>query len=216
MRARASVILASLWLGVGAARADGPAHQEGAYGGVTAGQGSAATEAPGDREKHKHRPPAKDELTWIGFQAHKGGGGELFFQAPAGFTVAQRVERGEVVLVLEGLHRLGHNTWRELDTRYFDTPIARVRARPVGARGGKEPHKAGIEVRIAFKRAKDAHEAQARTATEGDGMFYAYLDFGADSGGPSGTDAATGSAGSGSIDIHPSDAAGSGSGSGSD
>jgi hypothetical protein len=216
MRAR-SVILASLCvggLGAAAASADGR-HQEGAYGGVTAGQGSGATEAPGDRGKRPRRPPAKDELTWIGFQAHDGGGGELFFQAPAGFTVAQRVERGEVVLVLEGLHRLAHNTWRELDTRYFDTPIARVRARPVGARSGKGAHKAGVEVRIAFKRAKDVHEASARTATEGDGMFYAYLDFGADGGAGAGTGTGTGT-GSGSIDIHPSDDAGSGSGSGSD
>ena len=217
MRARASVILASLWLGgfgLGAAIA-GPGtytvHHEGAYGGVTAGQGSGATEDPGDREKHKQRAPAKDELTWIGFQAHEGGGGgELFFQAPSAFTVSQRVERGTVVVLLEGLHRQAHNTGRELDTRYFDTPIARVRARPVGARGGKDAHKAGIEVRIDFKNAKDAHEAQARTATEGDGMFYAYLDFGAEAGGPSGSGAASG-AGSGSIDIHPSDGSGSGS-----
>ncbi len=175
-----SVILASLWLGglgvTSLARADAPQHPEGAYGGVTAGQGSAATEAPGDREKRKHRPPAKDELTWIGFAAREGGGGELFFQAPAAFTVAQRVEKGEVVLVLEGLHRQVKNLRRPLDTRYFDAPIARVVARPVGARGG---HKAGIEVRIAFKSAKDAHEASVRTATEADGMFYAYLDFGA-------------------------------------
>jgi len=226
MRARASVILASLWLGgfgfglgVGlraavAGPGTGTVHHEGAYGGVTAGQGSGATEDPGDREKHKQRAPAKDELTWIGFQAHDGGGGELFFQAPSAFTVSQRVERGTVVLLLEGLHRQAHNTGRELDTRYFDTPIARVRARPVGARGGKDAHKAGIEVRIDFKNAKDAHEAQARTATEGDGMFYAYLDFGAAAGGPSGSGAASG-AGSGSIDIQPADA-GSGSGSGSD
>jgi hypothetical protein len=221
MRAR-SVILASLWLGglgvasnTNVSRADAPQHQEGAYGGVTAGQGSGATEAPGDRDKRKHRAPAKDELTWIGFQAHEGGGGELFFQAPSAFTVVQRVDHGDVVLVLEGLHRQAHNTGRELDTRYFDTPIARVKARPVGAHGGKDAHKAGIEVRIAFKRAKDAREAQARTATEADGLFYAYLDFGADSGAPSGTAPAKG-AGSGSIDIHPSDDADGGSGSAND
>lgn len=165
-------------------------HKEGEYGGVTPGQGSGA---PHDGGKHAKRPPPKDELTWIGFAAKDGGGGELFFQAPAAFTVSQRVEKGDVVLVLEGLHRQVRNLRRPLDTRYFDAPIARVIARPVGAHGA---HKAGIEVRIAFKTAKDAHEAAIRTATEADGMFYAYLDFGA--------------AGS-SMTVKPSEGEGSGS-----
>jgi hypothetical protein len=33
-------------------------------------------------------------------------------------------------------------------------------------------------VKIAFKNAKDAKEATVRTATEADGMYYAYLTFG--------------------------------------
>jgi hypothetical protein len=178
MRARASLVLATLIAagGVGAVRADDQ-HREGEYGGVTPGQGAKATAAP--KGKRARRPPPKDELTWIGFAAKDGGGGELFFQAPAAFAVAPRIERGEVVVVLEGLRRQVRNTRRPLDTRYFDAPIARVSARPVGAHGGKGAHKAGIEVRIAFKNAKDAHEPTVRTTTEADGMFYAYLDFGA-------------------------------------
>jgi hypothetical protein len=181
MRARASVVLALLLAGgaSGAVRAD-EQHREGEYGGVTPGQGSGSsagsTAAP--KGKHPRRPPPKDELTWVGFQGKEGGGGELFFQAPGAFTVSQHVDHGQVVILLEGLRRQVRNTRRPLDTRYFDAPIARVTARAVGARGGKDPHKAGIEVRIAFKNPKDAHEATARTATEADGMFYAYLDFG--------------------------------------
>jgi hypothetical protein len=189
MRARAWIVAAVLAGGAANAVAD-EQHKEGAYGGVTPGQGSGAH----DGGKHAKRPPPKDELTWIGFAAKDGGGGELFFQAPAAFTVSQSVVKGEVVLVLEGLHRQGRNLRRPLDTRYFDAPIARVTARPVGARGG---HKSGIEVRIAFKTAKDAHEAAIRTATEADGMFYAYLDFGA--------------AGS-SMTVTPSEGEGSGTG----
>src|SRR5262249_23547781 len=100
MRARAWIVAALLAGGATYAVAD-EQHKEGEYGGVTPGQGSAA---PHEGKRAK-RPPPKDELTWIGFAARDGGGGELFFQAPSAFTVAQRVEKGDVVLVLEGLHR---------------------------------------------------------------------------------------------------------------
>lgn len=166
MRA-AGLIVAMLLAGGGVARAQAEQHREGEYGGVTPGEKpSEAKEKPG---KHR-RPPPKDELTWIGFQAKDGGGGELFFQAPGAFTVSQKVANGQVVVLLDGLRRQIKNARRPLDTRFFDTPIARVTARPV--------HKA-IEVRIAFKSAKDAHEATVRTATGPDGNYYAYLDFGA-------------------------------------
>ena len=36
---------------------------------------------------------------------------------------------------------------------------------------------AGITVRITFKNPKDAREGTLRTATEADGMYYAYLSF---------------------------------------
>jgi len=169
MRRGASVILAWLLVG-GSAQADD--HREGEYGGVR--PGVAATPAPPG--KRVHHPPRKDELTWLGFEA-KEGAGELFFQAPAGFNVVQWVDKGQLVVVLEGLHRQVKNTRRPLDTRYFDAPVARVTARPVGAHGGARAHKAGIEVRVAFKNPKDAREGALRTATEPDGMFYAYLDL---------------------------------------
>jgi hypothetical protein len=175
MRGRSLILgLILAGAGVGTARAQVPPdHREGEYGGVTPGQATAATPAPTPpKARRARRPPPKDQLTWIGFEA-KDGSGQLFFQAPASFNVVQRVDKGQLVLVLEGLHRQVANTRRPLDTRYFDVPIARVTARPTGAGRG---HRAGIEVRIAFKNAKDAHEASVRTATEADGMFYAYLD----------------------------------------
>jgi hypothetical protein len=73
------------------------------------------------------------------------------------------------VLVVDlKLTRLGQNTWRPIDTRFFDTPIARITAKKA---------RKGIEVRIAFKDPKDAKEGALRTATEADGYYYAYLDF---------------------------------------
>src|SRR5262249_53577004 len=72
-------------------------------------------------------------------------------------------------------------------TRFFDNPLSGIVARAVGAaRATKErpAHSVGIEARIAFKNAKDAREAAIRTATEADGMYYAYLTFPEGTGGP--------------------------------
>jgi hypothetical protein len=146
------------------AEAPGATHNEGDYGGVVPGT--------------KHAPPkpakVKGMLSWIGFE-HKEGGAEVFLQSIAPFEVAQHVENGVLVVNLSGLNRLGQNTWRPIDARYFETPIARISARKVGATRGKNGHAAGIEVRITFKNTKDAKEGQLRTATEPDGCFYAYL-----------------------------------------
>jgi hypothetical protein len=146
------------------AQTPGPTHNEGDYGGVVPGT--------------KHTPPkpakVKGMLSWIGFEP-KDGGAQVFLQSIAPFEVTQHIETGALVVHLSGLDRLGQNTWRPIDARYFETPIARISARKVGATRGKNPHPAGIELRITFKNAKDAKEGQLRTATEPDGCFYAYL-----------------------------------------
>lgn len=137
-------------------------HGEGDYGGV----------APGHKpDKIKKLP--KGTLAWIGFEA-KSGGAEVFFQSIAPFEVAQHVENGVLVVNLTGVTRLGQNTWRPIETRFFDTPVARIAAKYAGK---TRAHGAGIEVRIAFKNAKDAKEGTFRSATEADGMYYAYLSF---------------------------------------
>lgn len=145
------------------------AHKEGEYGGVT----------PGSRPDPRHQPrPTKGVLSWIGFEA-KDGGAELFMQSAGAFEIAQHIEGSTVVAHLS-LRALGHNTWRQIDTRYFDNPLAGVRATTVGAARaakGRPAHGAGIEVRINFKNAKDARVGTVRTATEADGLFYTYLTF---------------------------------------
>lgn len=154
-------------------------HPEGDYGGV-------APDHPGrpDPTQKPKKPPPRGTLSWIGFEA-KGGGAEIFLQSVAAFEVSQHVE-GTTLVVDTPLVRLGHNTWRDVDTRFFDSPIAHIVARRVGAaRATKSApaHGAGIQVRVAFKNAKDAREATVRTATEGDGMYYAYLTFSVAGGG---------------------------------
>ncbi len=160
------------WMPPQAPEYTGPQHREGEYGGVTPGQ------APDNGPvRPKHVPP-KGTLSWVGFEA-KDGGAQLFLQSAAAFDVSQRVD-GSTLVVFLGLPHLGANTWRQVDTRFFDNPLSGMIARAVGAGHG---HGAGIEVRIAFKNPKDVREGAMRTATEADGMFYTYLSF------PEGADA---------------------------
>ncbi|HEX7841367.1 MAG TPA: hypothetical protein VF469_28005 [Kofleriaceae bacterium] len=167
--------LVVLLLAVPAFADTGP-HREGQYGGVTPGE--VQPHDTSGKPAKPRRPPPKGTLTWIGFAA-KDGGAEVFFQSVAPFEVSQRVEAGTVIVHL-GLTRLGHNTWRQIDTRFFDNPLSGIAARAVSAvRATKDRkgHPAGIDVRIAFKNTRDARAAAVRTATEADGMYYAYLTF---------------------------------------
>jgi hypothetical protein len=163
--------------------ADNAPHKEGEYGGVTPGEAQ-PRDTPVKPGKAK-RPPQKGTLTWIGFEA-KDGGAQVFFQSVAPFDLSQRVDGAQLIVQLR-LNRLGHNTWRQIDTRFFDNPLAGVVAKPVGAARGSKAHPghaAGIEARIAFKNPRDAKEATVRTATEADGLYYAYLSFPEGTGGP--------------------------------
>src|SRR5215467_14099769 len=109
--------------------ADTGPHREGEYSGVTPGQMQPHDTAV--KPARPKRPPPKGTLTWIGFEA-KDGGGEVFFQSVAPFEVSQRVDGVHLVVHLT-LTRLGHNTWRQIDTRFFDNPLSGIVARAVGA-----------------------------------------------------------------------------------
>ncbi len=135
---------------------------EGDYGGVQPGQPKKAE--PGKKTK---KPAPKGTLSWVGFEA-KEGGSQVFFQSVAPFEVSQRVDKGTLIVSLTGVSRLGGNTWRHIDTRFFETSISKIVAKKKGK---------GVEVRISFKNAKDAGQGSMRTATEADGLYYAYLSF---------------------------------------
>ncbi len=147
-------------------------HSEGEYGGVS-------PDHPGKPDPNqKPKRPAPGTLSWIGFEA-KSGGAEIFLQSLAAFELTQHVE-GSTLVVDTPLARLGQNTWRDVDTRFFDSPVAHIVAKHVGAARATKTspaHGAGVEVRVVFKNAKDAHEASVRTTTEADGLYYAYLSF---------------------------------------
>jgi len=146
-------------------------HKEGEYSGVQPGE--AKPDASG---KARDGKAAQGTLTWVGFQAQDDGA-ELFFQSPGQFSVAQRIEGGALVVSLDGIKRMARNTRRPLDTRFFDTPVARVEPRMVRARGKKRGARAGgVEVRILFKKGTPPREAAVRTEKGPDGMFYAYVD----------------------------------------
>ena len=167
-------VWAPVWAPASPARADTGPHREGEYGGVVPGREREAPARPG----RAGRPPARGTLSWIGFEA-KDGGAQVFFQSVAPFEVTQRLE-GSTLVVHLALTRLGPNTWRQVDTRFFDSPLAGLVARGVGAARATKTQPArgpGIDVRIAFKDPKAARPGTLRTATEADGMFYAYLAF---------------------------------------
>jgi hypothetical protein len=145
-------------------------HEVGEYGGVKAG----VTQTT---EKGKPIKRAKEgTLAWVGFEA-KNGVGTVFLQS-AGEMGYELVQSGRVVVVhLTGVKRLGRQVRRPLETRYFDSPVARVTVKKVRARKAtkKRPAvKAGYEVRILLKDANAS--ATARAATESDGYFYVYVD----------------------------------------
>lgn len=146
-------------------RDPGP-HREGEYGGITPGQPNAL---PNGRPRVK---AARGTLSWIGFEAQNGGA-RVFFQSSAPFKVTQHME-GQTLVVHLDLVRLGQNTWRQVDTRFFDNPLSGMVAK----------YHNGIDVRVSFKNPKDAHEGTLTQTTEPDGMAYAFLSFpeGADGG----------------------------------
>jgi len=167
----------------GPAYADNAPHKEGEYGGVTPGETQPRDTAA--KPARAKRPAPKGTLTWIGFEA-KDGGAQVFFQSVAPFELTQHVEGAHLVVHLR-LTRLGPNTWRQIDTRFFDNPLSGVVAKAVSAARATKAHpgrSAGIEARIAFKNAKDVKEATVRSATEADGLYYTYLSFPEGTAGP--------------------------------
>ncbi len=175
---RRAMTLVLLLTGTAAAQtAPHAPHREGDYGGVTPGE---ARPEPTVRPKPK-RMPAKGTLSWIGFEA-KDGGAQVFFQSVAPFTATQRVDGATLIVSLD-LQRLGGNTWRPVDTRFFENPLSSIGAKATRVRGASKR----IEVKIRFKNAKDARDGAMRTQAEADGMHYVYLSFPQGTGQPAAT-----------------------------
>lgn len=149
------------------------AHQEGEYGGVVPGKDGHA-----QAKKGKKRP-STPTISWVGFQQLDAGSARVFaqFTAAASPTFTQSVVGDELVVDIPSVTLNLRNNARPLDTKYFDTRIARVEAKRVGAGGrGKTRHAAGVELHIKFKQGTPA-QADGKIETGADGNTYLYLDF---------------------------------------
>lgn len=98
-----------------------PTREVGQYAGVTPGQGTPPRVGAVARAR-----PAK-LLTWPGFRAQPGGASRFFLQLSAPVETVTRTSAGRVEVVLKNVRGHLRNTFRPLDTRYFQTPVRRAK-----------------------------------------------------------------------------------------
>jgi len=117
-------------------------------------------------------PPAKKappHLIWSGFKSGEGGGSQVFFQTnlPVTFEVvpATTAKPKEMSVFLRNCRIHMRNNGRNLDTRFFATPVQGVTAR--------QRHK-DVELRIALK---EPTTPTPRTEPGPDGTQFLVLDF---------------------------------------
>lgn len=162
-------------------------HAKGVYGGVQPGK--PIPKAYENKRPVKNRARRKNRVTWVGFQPRDNGAARVFVQLTSEIAYTQRVEGDTLVVTLERARFGSSNARRFLDTRFFDTALARVDADRARRRGKRGRRARGVEVRVKFKNPADAAQASASmTTNEADGYTYLFLDFGAPSGEASGDD----------------------------
>ena len=108
---------------------------------------------------------AEPTITWPGFQTLAGGGSRVFVQSTAPLG-SELVRKGRTLKIALGPARLSHrNNARPLDTRFFDTPVARAYVKV-----NKGQATLYVELR------RDA-EPMVSTAPGADGYYFLYVDF---------------------------------------
>jgi hypothetical protein len=141
-------------------------NRRGEYGGVQPGVESGAKN--GER-KPAARPRRKNIITWVGFQPQADGGSRVFLQLTSEVPFTQSISRGRLVIRLRGARLGNSNATRFLDTRFFDTALARVDA---------DRRRRGVEVVIEFKSPADLAEGSASmTTSQVDGYTYLFIEF---------------------------------------
>ncbi len=95
-----------------------PTRDVGQYAGVTPG-----TANPPPRVGAVERARPAKLLTWPGFQATAGGGSRFFLQVSGPVVFESRSSEGRFELVLKNTRAHLRNTFRPLDTRFFQTPV---------------------------------------------------------------------------------------------
>lgn len=130
-----------------------------AYAGVVPGKGGAAS-----------RTSASDVdgavlLTWPGFQLGADGSSRVFVQTSAPVEFDSEAQPRRFVLRLKGIKVPLSNNRRPLETKFFATPVTRVRL----ARRGRDT--------LVILELREAATPQVYARQEGDGQSYVYVDF---------------------------------------
>ncbi len=157
-------------------------HKEGEYGGVTPGVLRPYSEfKEWHRKANRSRKRWGARVTWVGFQPRADRTSRVFLQVTRDVNISQRVEKGVLVVMLEGARLRLRNTRRKVDMRFFDTALFEMKATRVRARRARKDRparKSGVEIRIAFKNPSDAGEGKVSRHQLKDKFHYIYLDFG--------------------------------------
>lgn len=119
--ATTAAALAAAGVGVAQQAEVAPTREVGQYAGVTPGAGTPPRAGAVARAR-----PAK-LLTWPGFQAQPGGASRFFLQVSAPVETQVRTSAGRVEVVLKNVRGHLRNTFRPLDTRFFQTPVRRAK-----------------------------------------------------------------------------------------
>lgn len=99
----------------------------GEYAGVEPGEAQPPP-ALGRVARRRARPPRPSSiLTWPGFTPQPDGGSRFFVQTTDPVMPEVSVEAGRVVLLFRNTRIHLRNSARWLETRFFDTPVARAR-----------------------------------------------------------------------------------------
>ncbi len=99
----------------------------GEYAGVEPGEAQPPPALGRVARRRARAPRPSSILTWPGFTPLAGGGSRFFVQTTDPVMPEVRVEEGRVVLLFRNTRIHLRNSARWLETRFFDTPVARAR-----------------------------------------------------------------------------------------
>jgi hypothetical protein len=136
-------------------------HPLGVYAGVEPGE---AVAPPALRRLARLQQRGATIVTWPGFQPLGDGSTRFFVQTTAAVAPELRLERGRVVILFRNTTIHVRNSGRWLETRFFNTPVARARL---------ERRRRDMAL-VLYMRAA----ATPRVSTAANGPFhYTYVDF---------------------------------------
>ncbi len=116
--------------------------------------------------------PTGATVTWLGFKPSESGGARVFVQICGSAAASQEVSGEKVVIRLPGTRFASRNTNRNLDARFFETPLALISARGVNTVGFR-----GTSISVGFKLSGYAKKVPAEQRNGRDGYTFWYFNF---------------------------------------